>query len=432
MRFWNDVHLPLPEGAYIPGCIDFMTGYSKEGTFIRLHYPSNRLKQDSTKWINWTPHPNYVKGFSAVTRIWVQIIRFLLWLFSGSLKIPVIWEANVADNTKMPVILFSHGFGASRFICSTLCYELASQGFLVASVEHRDTSACASYFYESEEACAQDKKTWVYHEYMDLSNMGPEHYNVRNKQIKLRRTECINALNVLEEINNGTAHNILPCKLSLSQFKGNLDFSNLCMMGHSFGGATSLLTMSSDPRFKVGIILDGWMFAIKNEALKISQPLLFLNTQTFHIKSNLAALKKIIDDGENRSVYTVLKTNHESQTDSPTALGFWMDWFLKKLDHEKALRLQNHMAIRFLNQTIGFPEDGFKSDKYIEGFKDLILDGLQDFSINPKRPFSFSISRLTKSANSENCYLPTLWIIIGYPCLQNNLKTYWIALDVNI
>lgn len=58
--------------------------------------------------------------------------------------------------------------------------------------------------------------------------------------------------------------------------------------------------------FRVGIILDGWMFAIKNEALKISQPLLFLNTQTFHIKSNLAALKKIIDDGENRSVYTVL------------------------------------------------------------------------------------------------------------------------------
>lgn len=368
-----------------------MSEYSKEGSFLRLHYPSNRLKQDPSKWINWAPHPEYVKGFSAVTRIWAFIIRFLLWLYSGSLKIPVIWEANVADNTKMPVILFSHGFGASRFICSTLCYELASQGFLVASVEHRDTSACATYYYKNENDCANDKRTWVYHEYMDLSNMGPEHYNIRNRQIHLRKSECIKALNTLEAINKGTARNILNCKLPLAQFKENLDFSNLCIMGHSFGGATSLSTLSTDKRFKVGIILDGWMFPIKNETLQISQPLLLLNTQTFHIKSNLAALKKIIDDGNNRSVYTVLKTNHESQTDSPTALGFWMDWFLWKLDHEKALRLQNHMTIRFLSKTIDFPSDASASEGYIAKFSDIILEGLQDFSISPRRPVSFNI-----------------------------------------
>uniref|UniRef100_A0A8D9BJU0 1-alkyl-2-acetylglycerophosphocholine esterase n=2 Tax=Cacopsylla melanoneura TaxID=428564 RepID=A0A8D9BJU0_9HEMI len=394
MRFWNNVHLPLPEGPYIPGCIDVMTGYSKEGTFIRLHYPSNRLKQDPTKWINWAPDPEYVQGFSAVTRVWVFVIRFLLWLYSGTLKIPVLWEAPVADNTKMPVILFSHGFGASRFICSTLCYELASHGFLVASVEHRDTSACASYYYQSEEDCAKDKKTWVLHQFMDLSNMGPEHYKIRNAQIKLRRQECVNALNLLEEINKGTALNILPCKLPLSVFKDNLDFTNLCMMGHSFGGATSLLTLDSDPRLKMGVILDGWMFSIKNELLCIPQPLLFLNTQTFHIKSNLTALGKIIQESPRlpRTVFTVLKTNHESQTDSPTALGFWMDWFLRKLDHEKALRLQSHMVLRFLNQTTGFPKDASASDKYIAQFSSIILDGLQDFSITPRRPFTFGLS----------------------------------------
>ncbi|KAL1465269.1 hypothetical protein WDU94_004852 [Cyamophila willieti] len=369
-----------------------MTGYSKEGTFIRLHYPSNRLKQDPTKWINWVPHPEYVQGFSAVTRIWVYICRFLLWLYSGTLKIPVLWEAPVADNTKMPVILFSHGFGASRFICSTLCYELASHGFLVASVEHRDTSACASYYYQSEEDCTKDKRTWILHQRMNLSNGGPEHYKIRNAQIYLRRQECVNALNLLEEINKGKARNILSCKLSLDVFKDNLDFTNLCMMGHSFGGATSLLTLDSDPRLKMGVILDGWMFPIKNEVLSIPQPLLFLNSQTFHIKSNLTALGKIIQERENRSVFTVLKTNHESQTDSPTAVGFWMDWFLSKIDHEKALRLQNHMVIRFLNQTSGFPEDASASGKYIAKFSSIILDGLQDFSISPRRPFTFSLS----------------------------------------
>jgi hypothetical protein len=50
--------------------------------------------------------------------------------------------------------------------------------------------------------------------------------------------------------------------------------------GHSFGGATTLLGLSEDPRFKVGIVLDGWLFPIKDEDIvkSVNQPVLFVNT----------------------------------------------------------------------------------------------------------------------------------------------------------
>jgi hypothetical protein len=55
--------------------------------------------------------------------------------------------------------------------------------------------------------------------------------------------------------------------------------------GHSFGGATTLLTLSKDSRFKVGIVLDGWLFPIRDDeevAKSVKQPVLFVNTGENH------------------------------------------------------------------------------------------------------------------------------------------------------
>lgn len=101
-----------------------------------------------------------------------------------------------------------------------------------------------------------------------------------------------------------TKHEI---EFKLADLIGRIDVDNITMAGHSFGGATALLTLSKRKEFKQGIVLDPWMFPIKDEGLpeKITQPMIFLNTETFHIIPNVDALAKYMEkDGV--EMYTIL------------------------------------------------------------------------------------------------------------------------------
>jgi platelet-activating factor acetylhydrolase len=47
-----------------------------------------------------------------------------------------------------------------------------------------------------------------------------------------------------------------------------------------------MLTLANDSRFKMGMVLDGWLFPIKDEDLaeQVKQPVLFINTgSTFEV-----------------------------------------------------------------------------------------------------------------------------------------------------
>lgn len=56
---------------------------------------------------------------------------------SGEPLVPCVWEGAPLASNKLPVIVFSHGFGGTRFVSATVAAELASFGFLIASIEHR-------------------------------------------------------------------------------------------------------------------------------------------------------------------------------------------------------------------------------------------------------------------------------------------------------
>ncbi len=46
---------------------------------------------------------------------------------------------------KFPVIVFSHGLHGHRTVYSGICCDLASHGYIVAAIEHKDRSACLTF-----------------------------------------------------------------------------------------------------------------------------------------------------------------------------------------------------------------------------------------------------------------------------------------------
>jgi len=108
-------------------------------------------------------------------------------------------------------------------------------------------------------------------------------------------------------------------------------------------------------KYSAVIIIDGWMFPLKSESiLNIPQPMLFINSQTFHIPANLRLLRQYFCTKGIRKIYTLKNTTHESPTDTPFMHGYWLDFqILKKLDAKTALNLQSSLVLQFLRDTIG-------------------------------------------------------------------------------
>ena len=70
-------------------------------------------------------------------------------------------------------------------------------------------------------------------------------------QLKIRAADARRALDLLGLLNEGSAvGNLMGEKFNFGQFKGRLDLDRAGMMGHSFGGATTIQTLSEDQRFK--------------------------------------------------------------------------------------------------------------------------------------------------------------------------------------
>lgn len=134
----------------------------------------------------------------------------------------------------MQPVVFSHGLSANRMLYSTLYMELASCGYCVIALTHNDGSA----------------------DYSPVAGVydGSEMYDywVRNFGVKVREKEV---LGVVKEITQ-------PWILASfgPDWKQVKLTNNLVLMGHSFGGITSLAAGEKCLQAKAIIALDPWFF----------------------------------------------------------------------------------------------------------------------------------------------------------------------------
>ena len=159
--------LPRCTGAFSVGCVDLMTPSSTPcppsdfhpttlckaqlGTLMRIYYPTT--SPPTTEKASWLPDPYqniYAHGFARYGQM--KLMGWFLHKWLGNTRMEAHINAPIIDQSswqqaqecpdlksegKLPLMVFSHGMGGQRGVYSVFCTQLASQGFVVAAVEHR-------------------------------------------------------------------------------------------------------------------------------------------------------------------------------------------------------------------------------------------------------------------------------------------------------
>ncbi|XP_062267152.1 platelet-activating factor acetylhydrolase isoform X1 [Platichthys flesus] len=384
----SQLGIPPGKGPNPVGCTDFMMDHTTRGTFFRLFYPCQETEKAEKP--DWVPCKEYFNGLADFMKVNRTLSEKIFNYLFGSFKVPAYLDAPFKSNEKCPVIIFSHGLGAFRTLYSAICAELASQGFIVASVEHRDESASATFYFREEmssqavkdnvpKASARDGlvREWMYYRALQP---GESEFTLRNKQVKQRADECILALDKLTEINSGIeVHNVLQSQFDWTTLENSMDLCRIAAVGHSFGGATVIETLCKDVKFKCGVALDAWMFPLDEEIFpRVRQPLFFINSEKFQWAGNISRMKKLDSAVIQRKMITIRGTVHQSFPDFTFLTGNWIGKLLNlkgEIDPEIAIDLSNKATLAFLQRHLGLQKNFNQWDPLIDGADENLIQG---------------------------------------------------------
>ncbi|XP_013858285.1 platelet-activating factor acetylhydrolase [Austrofundulus limnaeus] len=408
--------IPPPKGPNVVGCTDFMMDHSTQGSFFRLYYPCQETEKSEKP--DWVPSREYFNGLADFMKINRTVSERIFNYLFGSFKIPAYTDAPFKSDEKCPVVIFSHGLGAFRTLYSAICAELASQGFIVASVEHSvdtrgtygdeqkgrvlpaaghvdcgisfsnindiDQSASATYYFRKEAEIEQSGSTqdslikeWMY--YRSLRH-GESEFPLRNQQVKQRADECILVLDRLTEINSGVAvQNVLQTQFDWTTLQNSMDLCRMAVMGHSFGGATAVEALCKEVKFKCGVALDAWMFPLDDNIFpQVKQPIFFINSEKFQWAGNISRMKKLESAVVQRKMITIRGTVHQSFPDFTFLTSNWIGKLMKlkgEIDPKLAMDLSNKATLAFLQRHLGLEKNFNQWDPLIDGQDDNLIQG---------------------------------------------------------
>lgn len=205
-----------------------------------------------------------------------------------------------AAQKKWPVLLFSPGLSLPRELYTALCVDLASRGYVVVALSEP---------YESGVSVLAGGQVVGQTTHPDV--MGPPPHPALERLIDIRTADSSFALDQLSRLGRLEPN---------SPLAGHLDLEHVGIAGHSLGGATAVQVMPSDPRFKVGVNLDGKLFGKEPEA-RLDRPFLWIQSgdaKTPEYTEGRDRLLRGLRDGG--SLLTVRGSTHMSFTDGPSYL----------------------------------------------------------------------------------------------------------------
>lgn len=274
-----DVEVPVSQPRHISEAVLKETGevaFNLTTVLFSLYYPA--VLNDAASSPRAPRHPWVEKPISSTAEGYARfakfnnklsrsIFAFALWMLAGSTSIPAHVDAPLhgsgSGTTKthldyeaehpsddyglprFPLIVFSHGIASSRTSYSQYCAEMASRGFIVAAIEHRDGSAPATMIHSK-----AGQKLRCHFNAADLKPR-PELAAFKAAQLSMREAEVAETVRVLREINNGRGRAVYQSNMrtegvELAAWRGRIMWDRIVMGGHSFG-ATLALQVLKEP-----------------------------------------------------------------------------------------------------------------------------------------------------------------------------------------
>jgi dienelactone hydrolase len=166
-------------------------------------------------------------------------------------------NASIAEGAH-PVVVFTHGYTGTFTDYTFLFEDLASRGYVVASVDHT---------YEATAVEFPDGR-FVHSGFgSHLGKTMLEDEQALSFALVVRLDDLRFVVNELMRL-NATVR---------SPFAGKLDTSRIAIAGHSMGGLAAALGVEREPRFKAGVIIDVHDGAVPDAVVKSTQrPVLIL------------------------------------------------------------------------------------------------------------------------------------------------------------
>jgi dienelactone hydrolase len=193
-----------------------------------------------------------------------------LWplIASGQIQTHTYENAAVAtDGARFPVILFSPAFGGDPCGYSHQIEELASRGYVVATVHHTYEVPVTAFSDGRMIAFSQENARGSEATTLDETLKWAE------PRIDVWAADILFTLDQLTRLNTASA--------KAAPFAGRLDLARMGFLGHSFGGAVAARVCELDQRVKACVNQDGTLggpIVHFNEGHLPSQPYLFLSS----------------------------------------------------------------------------------------------------------------------------------------------------------
>ncbi|MFB4423718.1 alpha/beta hydrolase family protein [Streptomyces sp. QL37] len=168
-----------------------------------------------------------------------------------------------AAHGRFPLVLLSPGFGNPRATMTSLAEDLASRGYVVASVDHAYESMGTAFPGGGVLPCAA----------CDAALAAPDEEAERE---------------VLKAVSTGRAADLsfvldrLTGPRPAWENSSSIDRRRIGAVGHSIGGSAAASTMRVDPRVDAGINMDGSFFEQVPASGLGERPFMVLGTTSFH------------------------------------------------------------------------------------------------------------------------------------------------------